>query len=356
MNGNRVTAGAAIAVAAAMAGLFWIDRSLEKLEQDELRKEAQGLASEGQQLLAGGKSQEAAIRFQRAHFLIHTNREYALAYAEALLAAGELQTAESTLQAQLDENSNAAPANLLMARVMIAQNRIEEADSFYHRAIYGVWPRDPAANAILVRLELANWLAKRSAKVELLAELLPLEQASHDDPALGRKVAELFLAAGAPPRAAALYQSAIQRNPSDLAAYRGLGEAELRSGNYPAAQRAFLDAVRRDGTDVASARRLQMLSLVVALDPTPRRIAMNEKYRRALGLVELLQSTVAACGAPGPASPVVPITTSGPITNEMAEAQLSLAEQLWRTRPDHCPVPPQLQIVMDKLTATEPHP
>ncbi len=359
---NRIAAGAIISLAAIMLGLFAIDRYLANLEKTELQKEAAGLAQDAQRLLASGKARQAVVRYQRAHFLARTNEDYALGYVQALLSAGDVERAESIVSEQLESNSNDGRANLLMARVTRAKGQAAEADSFYHRAIYGVWPNGAVADREHVRLELADWLAQRGAKDELLAELLPLQAAARDNPAMGRKVAELLLAAGSPVRAAEQYRALLVKNPGDVAAYRGLGEAELRRGNYSAAQRAFMNAVRHDGTDEESAKRLQTLGVIVSLDPTPRRLSLPEKCERSTRLLARVMDDLAACEPPPPATDDAPGAKGGVSknakgeisTNETAEMDVSRAEQLWRTRPPNCPSAQRdepLKFVMDKITA-----
>jgi len=203
---------------------------------------------------------------------------------------------------------------------------------------------------------LADWLAQRGAKDELLAELLPLQAAARDNPAMGRKVAELLLAAGSPARAADQYQALLKTNPTDIVAYRGLGEAELHRGDYGAAQRAFMNAVRHDGTDVESAKRLQTLGVIVSLDPTPRRLSLPEKCERSTRLLARVMDDLSACEpAQAPDTGGMSANAKGSIiTNETAEMDVSRAEQLWRARPPNCPAAQQdqpLKFVMDKLTA-----
>jgi predicted Zn-dependent protease len=101
-----VTAGLVIAIGAMMTGLFVIDRFLAKLEHDEIRKEASRLAGEGDRLLAANRSKEAVARYQRAHSLVREDREYSLGYAKALLAAGDLPRALSSLREILGRQSN----------------------------------------------------------------------------------------------------------------------------------------------------------------------------------------------------------------------------------------------------------
>jgi tetratricopeptide (TPR) repeat protein len=162
-----------------------------------------------------------------------------------------------------------------MARTVIALNQLDDADSFYHRAIYGSWSDGAPANQNRVRLELADWLAKRQSKDELLAELMPLQPAARRDPPMSRRLAELFLVAGSPARAAAEYRALIADHPEDAALYKGLGQAELESGNYRAAERAFQEALRKNPDDREIEERMRMIRAVIALDPTPRRATVN---------------------------------------------------------------------------------
>jgi tetratricopeptide (TPR) repeat protein len=281
-----------------------------------------------------------------------------------LLAAGDLERAESTLRDMLNRRSNDARANLLMARVLIALQRPESADSYYHRAIYGSWPSDAVANQTRVRMELVEWLAQRHAKDELIAELLILQTAAQRDPKMIRRSAELFLAAGAAARAAGQYEVLIAENPHDVAAYKGLGEAELQQGNDRAAQRALQKALEQDPSDNEVKRRIEMIRAVTELDPIPRRLASREKYNRSVRLVLLASEALRACRAPESdagetllkeADQLKAKRVKGPITNELSESRLKLAEDLWSTRLTACRSSPlqddSLSWIMNRLSA-----
>ena len=85
-----------------MAGLFVVDRFLAGMEYNEIRSEASRLAADGKRLLAENRGKDAASRYQRAHSLVRDDPEYALGYGGALLAAGDLERAESTLRDMLN--------------------------------------------------------------------------------------------------------------------------------------------------------------------------------------------------------------------------------------------------------------
>ena len=138
------------------------------------------LSTAGHKLLAEGKPHLAVADFARAHATDRNNREYLLSLGSAQLTDGQLSAAGDTLREVLDDDSNDGRANLLMARLMAADGRFKEADSYYHRAIYGKWTSDSPAAAAKARLELARMLASHGSSQELLSELLLLE----NEPAL----------------------------------------------------------------------------------------------------------------------------------------------------------------------------
>ena len=118
------------------------------------------------------------------------------------MAAGQTAGAETTLGAILEKDSTDGPANLAMARVQAREGRAEDAISYYHRAIYGHWSGAAEASRLQVRFELIDLLAKRGAKEELLAELLPVQEEAPEDVATRLRLGQLYLTAGSPARAA----------------------------------------------------------------------------------------------------------------------------------------------------------
>ena len=57
-------------------------------------------------------------------------------------------------------------------RVLVKEGKVEPAKSYYHRAIYGLWPRGAADDRTTARFELIDLLASTDAKQELLAETI----------------------------------------------------------------------------------------------------------------------------------------------------------------------------------------
>src|SRR5579883_2416552 len=345
--------GLIASVLASAAALWTADLFLARTERAEVRAEARHAAEQGGQLLASGHPAEAV---RKAQALDRGNTGYALQLAEALLAAGKLDEAGTTLAAVLEASPNDGRANLLEARLMVRRGEPNQAEAYYHRAIFGIWPGNSQVQRIRVRLELANLLASIKSNQELIAELIPLEDEARRDPAVLGQVAHLYAAAGAPDRAVAAYRALIRQDPGDARNYAGLGEAELALGNYREAQSAFQNAVRR-GADAGP--RLELAARLLNLDPTPRSLTTAAKFARATEILEMARDALARCpAAPGApkllagADAALAAKIRGPVTNEMAEARLAAAQTLWESRGPGCPAGPgdeALSLIMKKL-------
>jgi thioredoxin-like negative regulator of GroEL len=328
-------------VAAIIAGMYGVDKFLAEQERKELQQDARRLDLSGRQFLRQGKPREAVTSFSRAHALERSNRDYETSLAEAQLAAGDAANARNTLEEVLQDDSNDARANLLMARVMAATGRFPDADSYYHRAIYGTWPPKSESERTAARLELADLLARRGRSEELLSELLVLQSDPYATDA--GKIAALFLQAGSANRAADAYRALIRQNPHDAAAHAGLAAAELSRGNYHAARTEY----RAAGLE----RQEAFAQRLASLDPIPRGLTSAEKYNRSLEILNLVTAELTAC-APSAALPAAPPKPKT-ITNELSESLLQNAERLWRARSNYCKQPPEpfdsLPVLMKKL-------
>ncbi len=345
----------ALIVLAVMGVLYGIDKFLAAQEQSEVDGEASGDYTAGRKLLHEGKSRSAVENFARAHALDRNNREYLLALATAQLADHQLDAAHTTLDEALEEDSNDGRANLLMARLMVEGGHFKDADSYYHRAIYGEWPTNLPSPTAKARMELTDMLADHGSGQELLSELLLLANEPSQDLATKKKIAALFLRAGAAQRAADAYRSLIREDRQDADVFVGLGQAEILAGDYHAAENAFLNALRRRLDDPRIQSQLGLVAQLATLDPTVRRLSSAEKYRRSVAILDLAQQELNAClhNAPAPAAPAQPQKVSGAINNEMAEARLDEAEKLWKQREQDCSQPSAaddpLRYLMKKL-------
>jgi tetratricopeptide (TPR) repeat protein len=282
-------------VLAAIAAFLFLDEWLARVDRAESRAHAANLYAEGRALLAQHQPHEASARFAAA---VQTDRSvaaYQLGLAEAMLDDGRPDEAERALATVLERAQTDGRANLIMARVLARQRRMAEAKSYYHRAIYGAWGADSLTRRLEARLELIRLLSRAHAQRELLAELLPIQEAGRDSLGLQRLLGHLFIEAGSPERGVEIFRKVLQQSPEDGDAYEGMGEAALALGNYQRARADFDAAARLLPDDTMIASNLRLADTVLALDPLVRGIGHRARTARSRQLLVLTLERTARC-------------------------------------------------------------
>ena len=152
--------------------------------------------------------------------------------------------------------------------------------------------------------------------------------------------------------------SEIDHNPKDADAYAGLGETQLEQGQYRDAHAAFLAALRYRPEDPSIRRRLDLSSALADLDPTPRRLASMEKYRRSLHILQLAYDDLNGCIAKraenaqllSAAHDTLSRKLPANATNELSEGVLGTAEKIWQARVAACGAGEDpLRLIIEKL-------
>jgi len=350
----------------ASMGLLWgVDLFLARTERAEVLGEASQDFDAGSALVAAGHAADAIDPLRKAHTQDRSNRQYTLRLVAALVETGKLDEAGRLLTDLLERNPNDGETSLAEARLLAREGEWENAVAYYHRAIYGSWdsnvPPKAASPQTAVRLELVDVLIQRGLQKDLLAEILLLETEAAKDPQLLRRIAQLYLVAGSPARAEAVYRALLRDDMDDPALYSGLGDAELALGNYRGAEAAFQNAIRNGADRSRLEQRIQLAGSVAELDPTLRRLTSLEKFSRAVRILELALNTLKQCGRGDSAQQIagaeklLAAHVRGNPPNELAEERLSMAEQLWQTRIDSCGASTSgeeepLRLVMAKIT------
>jgi Tfp pilus assembly protein PilF len=327
---TRLVIGIALVIVAMSA----LDQFLARVESAEMHSAAQSAYNDGERLLTEGKAVDAIDRLRSAHAQERENPAYELALIQGLTQTGKAAQADPLMHEMLDREPNEGEVNLMAARLATMEGKSTEAESYDHRAIYGEWPKDAAAHRIAVRMELIDRLMAEGRKQETVAELISLEAEPGESAEIRKRIAQWFLQADSPARAADVDRGIIARDPKNAAAYEGLGEAELEQGQYRAARSAFVQASFDQPGDASVESHLRMLNMVVALDPTIRQLTSEEKYRRSMMILERAQMELAAC------APTSSLLSSADTTlhrklpahvnNEDAESVLAMAQSMWR--------------------------
>lgn len=308
---------------------------------------------QGQRLQAQGHEAAALAQYRAALSIAGANPRYELALTLVLVDLGRLQEAQSHLQELLTQDPTNGQLNLTMARIAAAEEQTDDAITYYHRAIYGLWPDDPLDRRIKVRFELVDYLSRNGMRQQLLPALAQLQSDLPDDPDMQMRVAGMFADAAAPRQAADLFRQVIKARPRDGAAYAGLGTAQFAMGDYVAAQGTLKRAValKTDNGDVKA--HLSWVDEYLRLDPTRERLSGAERYRRSRHLLELALSSVDECLRTTQAETPAALVQLADHANELlkahprmaqrdeaTDAALSTAEHLWDSRQALCPAPP----------------
>ncbi len=320
---------------------------------------AQRFYEQGNALL-GKDLYEAAIAEYRDALSLSQSSQYRLALALALAKAGHLNEATIYLKELLRNEPASAPANLGMARVAAQEDRVDEALSYYHRAIDGAWPATAAQHRIDTRLELVQMLGNAGRRQHAQAELLSLLAARHANLDQMKREAPLLLQYGLPKEAAGVFQEIIGRDAQDESAYAGLGEAEFALADYPAASDALQSALKLNPNDTAAQKRLEACGQIVALDPTRRGLGAIERFHRSQKLLGAVLDAVTQCPLPALKETMDAARKSlaiqqPPSFSDAAEKNVTRAEELWKAAPPSCaswpPPDSPLARVMAKLIA-----
>jgi len=347
----------------AILALFAVDLFLAGMERSESKVEAARLFRQGQDLLQRGENAKAIDSLKEAITIARGNRDYQQAFSEAQLAAGKTADARETLAELLQSDPSDGVASLTMARALVKEGQLDDAISYFHRAIYGHWQTSVDENRLRARFELIDLLAQHNLKQDLLAELLPVQDEAPRDSTTRTRIGRLFLLAGSPARAAEVFRSVLHDAPANADAYAGLGEADFSQGNYRMAQRQFQAALRLAPGNQGVKQRLELCGELFMLDPTMRGLGPAERLRRSVQLLELVLDETNRCVGPNPPPNVqgllatvgkaIQAHASGSRQAEVSETNVDLAEHLWQVRKQECkppsPTDTALVLVLAKL-------
>jgi tetratricopeptide (TPR) repeat protein len=362
----RSTPRLLVVVFAVMVALFVITGFLTRSYRRERNQRAEQQFEAGQELAKQGRYGASIHQYTAALTLTRDNPQYRQALALALMEVGRTSEAELYLLelGKLDPANGIA--NLMLARIYSNWQDIDRATQHYQRAIYGLWPEDPAGNRIKVRFELVELLTREGETTQVKAELFRLLDETPEDPAMKKRVGHLFFAARLPEDAARIFTEVARENRRDAEAHAGLGDAEFELGHYLSARTAYRQAVLYRPDDLQSRTQLELATEIVDLDPMRRGLGSATRLERSRKLVARSLSALDYCIPEylevlpesfqqdvERAKKVVEGKTRQRRTSEFVEANIALAEQLHRSGRDVCgpsPVPDQaLDLVLKRL-------
>src|ERR1700686_1166056 len=198
----------------------------------------------------------AVTEFRSALLFSRDNYDYQLNLAEALIGLGQTNESYSYLVNLWEREPENGLVNLELSRIAAQRGQTEQAQRYYHNAIYAVWPGDQELKRRDTRFELIEYLLNIHAKAQAQAELIALEE-NLEDPALQKRVGDLFLRAEDYEHALAAYRLCLKSDRHNEGALAGAGWAAFQLGRYPLADRYLQAAVAGNPSDSQSADRLK---------------------------------------------------------------------------------------------------
>jgi tetratricopeptide (TPR) repeat protein len=245
-----------------------------------------------------GHYDHAIAAFRAALTCDPTNSQYQLSLARALRDSNDprrLDEAESYLLALWQRTPQDAAINLALARVAAHRGSIEDATRYYHNAMYGVWNSNPDANRSKARIELIQFLLKKSAVAGAESELMALAASLPVDSTSHLEAAALFAQAQDFPSALAQYEEVLRRDPSNPVALAGAGEAAYHAGNYARAQPYLRAAVDTNPQDANLRQLRETADLVLRSNPFRAHLSDAERNRRITAAFTQAEKRLTQC-------------------------------------------------------------
>jgi tetratricopeptide (TPR) repeat protein len=274
----------------------------------------------------------AVTEFRSALLYSRDNYDYQLNLTEALIGLGRTSEAYSYLVNLWDQQPENGLVNLELARIAAQRGQTEQAQRYYHNAIYAVWPGDQKLKRRDTRFELIQYLLNIHAKAQAQAELIALEENLEEDPALQRRVGDLFLRAEDYEHALAAYRVCLKSDRHNGAALAGAGWAAFQLGRYPLAERYLQAAVAANSSDMQSSERLMTTELLLHMDPFRRQISEEERARIVVDAFAVAGRRLSSCATPKAAEGSIGAQTS--LADSWAKLKPQISEPELRRNPD----------------------
>jgi predicted Zn-dependent protease len=252
---------------------------------------------EGEQQVRAGDLKRAIESFRKATSNDSDNRQYVIALANALAAAGHDEEARQALLRLRETSPENAQINLYLARLAAKRGDVAETTRYYENALYGLWTGTQVdEERRKVRVELIRFLLDHDQRSGALSEALVLGTESPlDDPGAQTEAGQLLLEAGDAQHALKYFMRVIALNRTNAVALAGAGNAAFQLGNYVEARR-YLEAALAESPKLASgAQLLTLTKMILSHDPLEPYLRREERNRRLLADFEQSHRRLQSC-------------------------------------------------------------
>jgi len=239
---------------------------------------------EGEEQVRAGDVERAIESFRKATSNDRDNRQYVIALANALAAAGHNEEARQALLRLRESSPENAEINLYLARLAAKHGDVAEAVRYYHNALYGLWTGSQVdQERRKARVDLICFLLDHHERSEALSEVLILgAEIPEDDAGAQIETGQLFLEAGDAQHAMKHFMRAIALNRNNAAALAEAGNAAFQLGDYTQASRYLEAALAQDLNSEAALQLLTVTKMILSNDPLAPHLTREERNRRVL--------------------------------------------------------------------------
>jgi tetratricopeptide (TPR) repeat protein len=252
--------------------------------------------AEGEAALQAGDAKQALTDYRNALVYSPDNTAFQFHLAQALAAMGQGDQAQSYLLTLLDESPGSGQINLSLARIAARAGSVQDAVSYYHRAIYGVWEQNPLITRWGVRRELCEYLLDHGAWTQAEPELIALaDQVPATDVTRLKVTSALLLRAAMWDRAFNEYRMVLNDDPHDEDALAGAGTAAFQSGRFADALYYLEKLSPENRTEPRWASMLETARELREANPYEAGISMRDKADRTMNAIRQAQSRLQSC-------------------------------------------------------------
>lgn len=249
---------------------------------------------QGQDALAAGKPTDAIADLRTALLYSHDNPRYLFTLAQALEASGRLAEARSYFLNLLEDQPGSGSVNLQLAHLAEKQKDVDGAVRHLNGAIYGAWEDDPVLKRQQVRQELINFLIQSDLKTQARGELLTYTAEMPKGSNSQLWVAQAFSRLGDDRSALDFYKAVVRSNRRDVSALLGAGRSAFHLGRYAEALE-YLKAADEVHEDPATTQLIQLVTLVIDLNPFQSRISSPERRHRLILAMDVADHHLRLC-------------------------------------------------------------
>ncbi len=307
-----------------------------------------------EQLLAQGSLNEAVAAYRGALALTPQDDRIRAALGLALVRTGHFAEASAYLTAVAKKAPANGPVAAGLARIAQANGDAAQALPLLRQALAKDWPASAEADRREAQLSYALLLTEFGRQREANSLLLSLIAQRGDDPALGKRAAEMIEQSGSPEQLEEAYLTLTGHFPGDAGVWLGLGRARLREDKDALALDAYRRAAKTDPENAEARASVARVERMLALDPTRRGLPVRERARRWDELLQRVVAAALACPAATPTAKAVaakaaPLLARRALTLESSDQKMEAALAIWLATDQECHGDPVLTHILAKV-------